>query len=114
MEPEVIMIESRPYVQTDTDGVMRVGSADVALDGIVAAFELGDSPESIQRQYPALSLEEVYGSITYYLAHREQVVEYLRRQDAVWEQWRSKVEQNPDRLIDRLKAVRDARARQAS
>src|SRR5260370_28213858 len=108
------MTETKTYVRTDPQGAMKAGDAGVALEGIVAAFELGDSPESIQRQYPALSLEEVYGSITYYLAHREQVVEYLRRQDAVWEQWRSKVEQNPDRLIDRLKAVRDALARQAS
>ena len=108
------MIDSTPYVQTDAQGVMRVGSAHIAIDGIVAAFELGDSPESIRRQYPALNLEEVYGAITYYLAHRAEVIEYLKRQDAVWEHWRSKVEQNPDPLIERLKAVRDARARQAS
>ena|SRR5258708_27190040 len=102
---EIPMIESTPYVQTDAHGVMQVGSARVAIDGILAAFELGDSPESIRRQYPALTLEEVYGAITYYLAHRTEVTEYLKRQDAVWEHWRSKVEQNPDPLIERLKAI---------
>jgi hypothetical protein len=108
------MTETKSYIHTDSDGVMRAGTAGVALDGIVAAFEVGDSPESIQRQYPSLLLEEVYGAITYYLAHREEVAEYLKRQDAVWESWRSKLEKNPDPLIERLKAVREARTRQAS
>ncbi len=108
------MTETKFYIQTDAQGVMRAGNGGVALDGIVAAFEVGDSPESIRRQYPSLLLEEVYGAITYYLAHREEVTAYLKRQDVVWESWRSKVEQNPDPLIERLKAVRDDRSRQAS
>ena len=108
------MIETKSYLRTDGQGTIRVGTAGVELDGIVAAFEAGDSPESIQRQYPALDLEEVYGAITYYLGRRAEVAEYLKRQDAVWEAWRCKLEQNPDPLIERLKAVRDARARQAS
>ncbi len=108
------MIEAKSYIQVDAHGVMRAGEAAVLFDGIVAAFEVGDSAESIQRQYPALRLEEVYGAITYYLAHRTEVAEYLLRQDAVWASWRSKLEQNPDPLIERLKAVREAQTRQAS
>ena len=108
------MTETKSYIHADAHGVMRAGAAAVPLDGIVAGFEVGDSPESIQRQYPALDLEEVYGAITYYLAHRAEVTEYLKKQDAVWASWRSKLEQNPDPLIERLKAVRAAKARQAS
>ena len=39
------------------------------LDSVVAAFHQGHSAETIAQQYPALSLEEIYGAITYYLAN---------------------------------------------
>jgi hypothetical protein len=108
------MSEPKPYVRIDADGVMRAGSAGVPIDGIVAAFEVGDSPESICRQYPSLQLDEAYGAIAHYLAHRQEVAEYLKRQDEVWASWRSRFEKNPNPLIERLKAIREARSRQAS
>ena len=107
------MTETKPYILMDSKGAMRVGIAGVELDGIVAAFEIGESPESIQRQYPALLLEEVYGAIAHYLGHREEVTDYPKRQDEVWKMWRSKLELNPDPLIERLKKVRESGARQA-
>jgi len=62
-------MESQSYVITDEQGVMRAGKSRVMLDSIIAGFEQGHSPETIQQQYPALSLEEVYGAIAWYLAH---------------------------------------------
>jgi uncharacterized protein (DUF433 family) len=70
------MNEERRYVRVDAHGVMRIGNSRVMLDSIVAGFEQGHSPETLQ-QYPALSLEEVYGAITYYLAHTDEVHAYL-------------------------------------
>jgi hypothetical protein len=98
------------YVHEDDQGVLRVGAAAVQFDGIVAAFELGDSPDSILSQYPALTLEEVYGAITFYLAHRTEVVEYLKRQDEVWRYWRSRFEQNPSSLLQKLRDLKATRA----
>jgi len=49
----------------------------VSLDSIVFAFKRGASPESIKRSFPLLSLEEVYGAITFYLSHEEQIDSYL-------------------------------------
>src|SRR5262249_6691330 len=97
------MSESKQYVRADENGVLRVGESGVMLDSVVAAFQQGHSPETIRQQYPALSLEEVYGAVTYYLAHREEVDEYLRRQDALWEQWRAKSEEKPSSVVDRLR-----------
>ena len=77
-----------PYVRTDEHGVMRVGETRVMLDSVVAAFEQGHSPETIQQQYPALSLEQVYGAVAYYLANRGEVDQYLERQGEVWRRWR--------------------------
>ena len=53
----------------------------VSLDSIVYAFLRGASPETIQTDWPTLTLEQVYGAITYYLANRETVDDYLRRSE---------------------------------
>ena len=93
------------YVRVDESGVMRVGASRVMLDSIVASFEQGHSAETIQQQYPALSLEEVYGAIAWYLAHADEVAQYLQRQQAVWDQWRAKAAEQPSAVIQRLRAL---------
>src|SRR5262245_59451357 len=66
------------YVEQREAGLYVAGTR-VSLDSIVYAFEQGSSPESIQENWPSLKLEQVYGAITYYLANRASVDEYLRR-----------------------------------
>jgi uncharacterized protein (DUF433 family) len=90
------------YVRADEHGVLRVGRSRVTLDSVVAAFEAGHSPETIREQYPALSLEEVYGALTYYLAHAPEVEAYLRRQDAVWVSGRARLDREPGAAVGRL------------
>jgi uncharacterized protein (DUF433 family) len=65
------------------DGVYVVAGSRVSLDSIVYAFVAGQSAEAIAQAFPVLSLEQVYGAITYYLAHREELDRYLetRQQD---------------------------------
>jgi uncharacterized protein (DUF433 family) len=59
------MSQQPSYVSLDGHAVYRVGATRVMLDSVVAGFQQGHSPEMIRQQYPALTLEEVYGSITY-------------------------------------------------
>jgi uncharacterized protein (DUF433 family) len=99
------MSDDKVYVRTDEAGVLRVGSTRVMLDSIVAAFQQGHSPETIRQQYPSLSLEEVYGSIAYCLAHKDEVNAYLARQDAVWREWQARTEELPP-VVERLRALR--------
>ena len=80
------MNSSKTYVELDPQGVLRVGSLGVSLDSVVIAFQEGHSPETIQQLYPALSLEEVYGAVAYFLANRNEVDQYLKRQEQLWEQ----------------------------
>ena len=108
------MSETTSYIRTDEEGVMRVGGTRVMLDSIVTAFQQGHSAETIQQQYPALSLEQVYGAITYYLAYSDDVDEYLRRQGEVWDQWRAKSEQQSNPVVARLRASRSAEAPETS
>lgn len=65
------------------DGVYVVAGTRVSMDSIVYAFLEGQSAEAIAQAFPVLTLEQVYGAITYYLAHRDEVNQYLecRRED---------------------------------
>jgi uncharacterized protein (DUF433 family) len=65
------------------DGVYLVAGTRVSLDSIVYAFLSGQSAEAIAQAFPVLNLEHVYGAITYYLGHRDEVDQCLesRRED---------------------------------
>lgn len=102
------MDQQSGYVRTDEHGVMRVGDTHVMLDSVIAAFEQGHSPESIRSQYRSLTLEQVYGTVAYYLSHRQEVDEYLRRQEALWTQCRAEAEAQPNPVRDRLRAMKAA------
>jgi len=104
----------KSYVRIDEHGVMRVGASRVMLDSIVASFEQGHSAETIQQQYPALSLEEVYGAIAWCLAHVDEVVQYLQRQQGVWDQWRAKAAERPSPVVQRLRVLRTGKAAEPS
>jgi uncharacterized protein (DUF433 family) len=67
---------SSDYVERREDGYAVTGSR-VSLDSIVYAFVSGESAESIAQAFPVLTLEQVYGAITFYLAHREEIDRYL-------------------------------------
>jgi uncharacterized protein (DUF433 family) len=104
------MNEEKRYVRVDEHGVMRIGNSRVMLDSIVGGFAQGHSPETLQQQFPALSLEEVYGAITYYLAHTDEVHTYLKQQDELWEAWRAKSASRSSPVIERLRALRASEA----
>jgi uncharacterized protein (DUF433 family) len=75
---------SAPYVDR-YEGFYRVAGTRVSLDSIVYAFIDGDSPEAIAQSFPVLTLEQVYGSIAFYLGHRDEVDRYLRKQEDEYE-----------------------------
>lgn len=73
---------NREYLE-QRDGGNWIAGTRVSLDSIVYLFQEGLSPETIASEcLPVLSLEEVYGEITYYLAHRAEIDEYLQNADA--------------------------------
>jgi uncharacterized protein (DUF433 family) len=92
------------YIRDDEHGVKRVGQTRVMLDSVIAAFHQGHSAETIAQQYPALTLEEVYGTITYYLANKAEVDQYLQRQDEIWKQEREKADQAASPVVARLRS----------
>jgi uncharacterized protein (DUF433 family) len=99
------MAKTETYVRLDESSVMRVGKTRVMMDSVVAAFQQGHSPETIQQEYPALTLEEVYGALAYYLANRDEVDRYLTRQGEIWNELREKSGQASNPVVQRLRGV---------
>ena len=95
---------AKEYVE-QRDGGYWIAGTRVSLDSVVYAFQQGHAPETIQDQYPALNLEEIYGAITFYLANREYVRQYLARQEQLWEELRRKADENPSPVVQRLRAL---------
>ena len=88
------------------DGGYRVRGTRVSLDSVVYRFLEGLSPESIQFDcFPTLTLEQVYGAITFYLANRAEVDEYLRRSDEEFEDFRRRVRDQYTEAHRRLDAL---------
>ena len=78
---------SKQYVE-QREGVYWVAGTRVSLDSIVYAFLDGQTAESIAQAFPVLTLEQVYGAITFYLANRLAIDAYLRREEAEFEAMR--------------------------
>ncbi len=76
---------SKEFVERRNESFYLIGSR-VPLAHIVREFQRGESPEAIRSHYPALSLEQVYGAITFYLGRQEDVegdvAEREREEDA--------------------------------
>jgi hypothetical protein len=74
----------RDYVESRDQGYWISGTR-VSLDSVIHAFLNGQTAEGIAQSFPVLSLEQVYGAITFYLAHRSEVDAYLRGAKAFFE-----------------------------
>ncbi len=98
-------------LETDADGVVRVGKTRVTLDTVLATFEDGATAEEITHQYPSLHLADVYAVIAYYLRRRSDVEAYLRQrqQQAEKIQQQNEARFDPDGVRDRLLARRAGR-----
>ena len=107
-----LAIEPAPVpLQTDADGVVRVGRTRVTLDTVVAAFEEGATAEEIVQQYPSLDLADVYSVIGFYLRHRFEVDAYLhqRQQQADAARAYSESRHDPSGVRERLLARKTQR-----
>lgn len=60
-------------------GAYRVAGTRISLDSLVYAYLNGQTAEAIAQAFSLLTLEQVYGALAYYLAHRETIDAYLRQ-----------------------------------
>jgi uncharacterized protein (DUF433 family) len=89
---------------------IRVKGTRVAIEILIEEFLGGATPDQIQKNYPTVTLEEVYATITYYLHNQAEVDEYIRRGRAAAEAaYQEHLRRNPPSpLAQRLRALRAA------
>ncbi|HTX39439.1 MAG TPA: DUF433 domain-containing protein [Bryobacteraceae bacterium] len=77
---------SKEFVERREAGFYLVGSR-IPIDRVVWEYRNGETAETTQSHYPALTLEQVRGAIAFYLDHKdevEQVIEQRRREEEAY------------------------------
>ena len=88
------------------EGAYYVAGTRVSLDSIVYSFLDGQTAESIGQAFPVLRLEQVYGAITFYLGHREEVDRYLEAQRRDFDAKRQAARDTDPMFYQKLAAAR--------
>jgi uncharacterized protein (DUF433 family) len=102
-------VMNKQYVE-NIDGVYRLTDTRVSLDSIVYAFWRGQTAESIAQAFPVLTLEQVYDSLTFYLANKSEIDAYLKTAEAEFEAMRKAAHEQDPMFYQKLA---DARRRVA-
>jgi uncharacterized protein (DUF433 family) len=92
---------SQSYIE-QVNGGYYINDSRVSLDSVVYRWLEGLSPEAIADCFPALTLEQTYGAIAYYLGHRAEIDEYLKAADEEYEIFRQRIRASYPRLSNRL------------
>lgn len=95
-------------LREDADGVLRIGRTRVTLQTVITAYDQGAGAEEIVLRYPVLTLEQVYGTLGFFLANERMLRAYLDEQRAGSEAAGREAEQRPavSRIRDRLRERR--------
>jgi uncharacterized protein (DUF433 family) len=100
----------KAYVEVRGGGYW-IADTRISLDSIVYAFKNGAAPETIRRSFPLLKLEEVYGAITFYLAHEGEIEAYLEKgeqaADSIASELNAKARDERPELFERLDRARE-------
>jgi uncharacterized protein (DUF433 family) len=99
------VVAAKSYVEYRSDAYWVEGTR-ISLDSIVYAFLKGLSPESIVQSFPLLTLEQVYGAITFYLAHRTLIDEYLAEEETKFDAMPQPLESSDPALYHKLRAAK--------
>jgi hypothetical protein len=103
------MFMNKQYVQKVDNGYQITGSR-ISLDSIVYGFLRGETAESIAQSFPVLTLEQVYGAITYYLANQSEVDSYLSKANTEFEQLRQVIRAKDPMFYKKLAEKRQSAA----
>src|SRR5262245_45374540 len=104
---------SKDYI-TNIDGAYRIADTRVSLDSVVYSWLQGDSPETIADNFPALTPEQVYGAVAFYLANQAEIDEYLRQGEAEYNTLKNQWRANNSALYRKLLDAKAAKRKQAA
>ncbi len=96
---------NKQYVEK-VDDVYRLAGTRVSLDSVVHAFWRGETAESIAQSFPVLTLEQVYGALTFYLANKSEIDAYLEKADEEFDRLRQDVRNKDPMFYKKLADLR--------
>jgi uncharacterized protein (DUF433 family) len=72
-------LDIESYFDRASEDEVLIRGTRVDITTVLDAYRDGLSPEEIAYNYPTLTLEQVYATLTYYLAHRAELDAAARR-----------------------------------
>jgi uncharacterized protein (DUF433 family) len=99
----------REFVERRDGSLYLIGSR-VPLAHLVREFQLGESPEAIRSHYSTLSLEQVYGAITFYLGNKEEAEKDIADREQEEDEF-EEIHPFPPHLKEKLDRARQELAR---
>jgi uncharacterized protein (DUF433 family) len=97
------------YIE-ERDGGYYVAGTRVSLDSVAYAFRDGESPETIQQNFPSLTLEQVYGAIAFYLGRQDEVDANIRQGEEEVHRLAPPLQQRKPEAYTRLQRAREQMA----
>lgn len=99
------------YVQA-RDGNLYVGLSRVTLETVILSWQAGQTPEQIHASFSQLLLVAIYGAITYYLEHKDELDAFFRETEAMDEARQAAEEAaHPEFFADMRRRMAEARRR---
>lgn len=73
-------MELQDYFDFNSEIDIRIKGHRIAIQHVLNKYRQGKKVDELHRRFPTLSMEEIYATILYYLANKEEVEVYLERE----------------------------------
>jgi uncharacterized protein (DUF433 family) len=97
------------YIEQRNGGYYISGTR-ISLDSVVSSFNAGQSPESIQEDFPSLKRSQIYGAIAFYLDHQAEIDQYLAETEQEFEGRAIPLEQANPALWEKIQRAKASSA----
>jgi uncharacterized protein (DUF433 family) len=95
------------YIE-ERNGGYYIKGIRISLDSVVYGYKRGESPETIQENFPYLKLWQIYGAIAFYLEHQEAIEQYLEETEREFNESAIPLSVWNPKLYEKLERAREA------
>ena len=92
------------YFEFVNETAIRIKGTRVGIESVLRAYWAGSSPEEIALRFATVSLEQVHATITYFLANRASILDYVSRVKQQRLQGWDEQQSNPEPFVVALRA----------
>lgn len=89
---------------------IRIKGHRIGIESVLYEYIFREQPpEAIVRRFPALSLEQIYATVLYYLQNREKIDAYMTGWLEYGRRAREEQKRNPPPVVERLRVLKAER-----